>query len=588
MTNEPPWNHTSTASGSPSRASGAHTFNVRHPSSSVSRTFMPGTISPSGPSSAWGAAGPKRPPSARAASKGTGAGAPKRGAVAYGIPSATRTPSAYGTPPRRAPERPNSSVGAGRLDDHQPPNCSVWDGCLGDPIPPNRLEGCRLPFPQRDRERVERFVPGAVIVGTQWGDEGKGRVTDYLAKESSMCVRYQGGHNAGHTLVVDGEVFKLQLVPSGVLYPWVVPVIGNGVVVDPAVLLEEIDMLEAKGVETRNLRLSGNAHLIMPYHQELDRVTERYLGKNKLGTTKRGIGPAYADKALRVGIRVQDLLDPKIFREKLDLVLREKNGVLAKVYNRLPLDAKDICERYLAMVPRLEPMIADTVHLVHDALDAGQRVLFEGAQATYLDLDHGTYPFVTSSNPVAGGVCTGAGVGPLAIQRVVGLVKAYTTRVGSGPFPTELFEGDEIGDLLVERGVEFGTNTKRRRRTGWLDLVMLKHAVRLNTCTELALTKLDVLSPLAELKVCVGYEGEDGTRYSHVPYHQSVMHKVRPIFETLPGWQTEIESAGRLEDLPPQARDYVKFVEEFAGVPVSIVGVGPARDQTIVSPRAAA
>src|SRR4051812_29281227 len=316
-----------------------------------------------------------------------------------------------------------------------------------------------LLFPQRDPEQVERFVPGAVIVGTQWGDEGKGRVTDYLAKESSMCVRYQGGHNAGHTLVVDGEVFKLQLVPSGILYPWVMPVIGNGVVVDPAVLLDEVDMLEGKGVDTRLLRLSGNAHLIMPYHQELDRVTERYLGKNKLGTTKRGIGPAYADKALRVGLRVQDLLDPKIFREKLDLVLREKNGVLAKVYNRLPIDAKELAERYLAMVPRLAPMIDDTVYLVHEALDAQQWVLFEGAQATYLDLDHGTYPYVTSSNPVAGGVCTGAGVGPLAIQRVVGLVKAYQTRVGSGPFPTELFEGDEIGDLLVERGHEYGTNT---------------------------------------------------------------------------------------------------------------------------------
>ena len=274
-------------------------------------------------------------------------------------------------------------------------------------------------------------MPGAVIVGTQWGDEGKGRVTDYLAKESAMCVRYQGGHNAGHTLVVEGEVFKLQLVPSGVLYPWVTPVIGNGVVVDPAVLLDELAMLGAKGVDTRRLRLSGNAHLIMPYHQEIDRVTERFLGKNKLGTTKRGIGPAYADKALRVGLRVQDLLDAKIFREKLDLVLREKNGLLAKVYNRLPIDAGDLADRYLAMVPQLEPLIDDTVHLVHEALDAQQWVLFEGAQATFLDLDHGTYPFVTSSNPVAGGVCTGAGVGPRAIDRIVGLVKAYTTRVGS-------------------------------------------------------------------------------------------------------------------------------------------------------------
>ena len=430
-------------------------------------------------------------------------------------------------------------------------------------------------------------MPGTVIVGTQWGDEGKGRFTDYLAKESELVVRYQGGHNAGHTIVVDGEVFALQLVPSGVLYDWVVPVIGNGVVVDPAVLLEEIDMLATKGIDAARLRLSGNAHLIMPYHQELDRVTERYLGKNKLGTTKRGIGPAYADKAARVGIRVQDLLDPKIFRETLDLALREKNGVLAKVYNRLPLDADEICARYLAMVPRLEPMISDTVHLVHEALDAGQRVLFEGAQATYLDLDQGTYPYVTSSNPVAGGVCPGAGVGPNAIDRVIGVVKAYTTRVGAGPFPTELHEGDAIGDLLVERGHEFGTNTGRRRRPGWLDAVMLRHAVRLNGCTEIAITKLDVLAPLHELKVCVAYEGEDGTRYDHVPYHQSVLHKVRPVYETLPGWGGEIDGAARVDDLPAAAREYVRFIEEQAGVPATFVSVGPGREQTVVLPRAA-
>jgi adenylosuccinate synthase len=434
---------------------------------------------------------------------------------------------------------------------------------------------------------VEALVPGAVIVGTQWGDESKGKFTDYLAKEASMVVRYQGGHNAGHTLVVDDEVYKLQLVPSGVLYPWVTPVIGNGVVVDPVVLLDELDMLESRGIDTRPLRLSGNAHLIMPYHQELDRVTERYLGKNKLGTTMRGIGPTYADKALRVGLRVQDLLDPKIFREKLDLVLREKNGVLTKVYNRLPMDAKQISERYLALVPRLAPMIDDTVFLVHEALEAQQWVLFEGAQATFLDLDHGTYPYVTSSNPVAGGVCTGAGVGPRAIERVTGVVKAYVTRVGSGPFPTELLEGDEVGDLLVTRGAEFGTNTGRRRRPGWLDLVMLKHANRLNTCTDLAVTKLDVLSPLRELKVCVAYETDDGTRYDHVPYHQSVLHKVRPVYETLPGWGVDIEAASRLEDLPAAAREYVQFIQEFTGVHVSFVGVGPARDQTIVLPRAA-
>jgi adenylosuccinate synthase len=430
-------------------------------------------------------------------------------------------------------------------------------------------------------------VPGTVIVGTQWGDEGKGRFTDYLAKESDLVVRYQGGHNAGHRIVVDGDVFALQLVPSGVLYPSVVPVIGNGVVVDPAVLIEELDMLDSKGVDTSRVKLSGNAHLIMPYHQELDRVTERFLGKNKLGTTKRGIGPAYADKALRVGLRVQDLLDAKIFREKLDLALREKNGVLAKVYNRLPLDADEIAEQYLAMVPRLEPMIADTVHLVHEALAANRPVLFEGAQATYLDLDHGTYPFVTSSNPIAGGVCTGAGVGPRDITRVIGVAKAYVTRVGSGPFPTELFEGDTVGDELVERGHEFGTNTGRRRRPGWLDLVMLKHAVALNSCSEIAITKLDVLAPFSELKVCVAYEGDDGTRYDHVPYHQSVLHKVRPIYETLPGWQCDIDRCAQVGDFPAQARDYLRFVEDVVGVPISFVGVGPDRAQTVVLPRAA-
>ena len=430
-------------------------------------------------------------------------------------------------------------------------------------------------------------MPGTVIVGTQWGDEGKGKFTDYLAKEASLCVRYQGGHNAGHTIVVDGDVFKLQLVPSGVLYPWVVPVIGNGVVVDPVVLIEELDMLDAKGIDSRRVRLSGNAHLIMPYHQELDRVTERYLGKNKLGTTKRGIGPAYADKAARVGLRVQDLLDPKIFRQKLDLVLREKNGVLAKVYNRLPVDADALAQEYLGLAPRLEPLIDDTVHLVHDALDAGQWVLFEAAQATFLDLDHGTYPFVTSSNPVAGSVCGGAGVGPRDLERIVGVVKAYTTRVGSGPFPTELAEGDRHGDVLVERGGEYGTNTKRRRRAGWLDAVMIRHAARVNTCTELAITKLDVLSQFETLEVCVAYEDDQGNRYDHVPYHQSVLHRARPVCETLPGWGHDIERAERIEDLPAAARDYVRFVEEFTGVRVSFVSVGPGREQTVVLPRAA-
>ena len=361
--------------------------------------------------------------------------------------------------------------------------------------------------------------------------------------------------------------------------------IGNGVVVDPAVLISELDMLDGRGVETSQLKLSGNAHLIMPYHQELDRVTERYLGKNALGTTKRGIGPAYADKALRVGLRVQDLLDPKIFRQKLDLALREKNGVLAKVYNRLPMSADEICATYLGMAPRLEPYITDTVHLLHDAIDAGQRVLFEGAQATFLDLDHGTYPYVTSSNPVSGAVCAGAGVGPRAIDRVVGVVKAYTSRVGAGPFPSELHAGDAVGDELVERGHEYGTNTGRRRRVGWLDAVMLRHAVRVNTCSEIAITNLDVLDTLPTLEVCVAYEGDDGTRYEHVPYHQSVIHKVRPIFETLPGWCTPVTGARVIGDLPANARDYVSLVERLAGVPVTFVSVGPDRAQTVVATR---
>jgi len=422
-------------------------------------------------------------------------------------------------------------------------------------------------------------VPATVVVGTQWGDEGKGKLTDLLAKQMSMVVRYQGGHNAGHTLVVDGETFALQLIPSGVLYPFITPVIGNGVVVDPAVLLHEIDMLEARGVDCSQLKVSGNAHLIMPYHQELDRVTERRLGKNKLGTTKRGIGPAYADKAARVGLRVQDLLDPKIFREKLDVVLKEKNSILAKVYNRLSLRASDIAARYLdEYAPRVAPMIADTVGLVHDALDAGQHVLLEGAQATFLDLDHGTYPFVTSSNPTAGGACVGAGIGPRDISRVIGIAKAYVTRVGSGPFPTEV--DGYTADLLVERGHEYGTNTGRRRRPGWFDAVMMRQAVRLNSLSEIALTKLDVLDSFEEVRVCVAYE-VDGVRYEHMPYHQSVLHKVTPVYETFPGWKTDLTHATSLHDLPAAARTYVDFLSQQSGVPVSLVGVGPGREQFV-------
>jgi adenylosuccinate synthase len=423
----------------------------------------------------------------------------------------------------------------------------------------------------------ESAVPATVVVGTQWGDEGKGKFTDLVAKEMHLVVRYQGGHNAGHTIVVDGESFALQLVPSGILYDHITPVIGNGVVVDPRVLLAELDVLARKGVDTSRLRVSGNAHLILPYHQELDKLTERRLGKNKVGTTKRGIGPAYADKAARVGLRVQDLLDPKIFREKLDVVLREKNSILAKVFNQLPLDADEIAEVYLGeCASRMEPMIGDTVGLVHEALDAGQHVLLEGAQATFLDLDHGTYPFVTSSNPVAGGACTGAGIGPRHIDRVMGVAKAYVTRVGAGPFPTELH--DEVGELLVDIGHEYGTNTGRRRRTGWFDAVMLRHAVRLNSLSELAITKLDVFDTLDTVKVCVAYD-VDGERFEHLPYHQSVLHKATPVYEEFEGWGTDLSAVTSREDLPSTARTYVDFLEQQVGVPISLVGVGPGREQ---------
>ena len=422
-------------------------------------------------------------------------------------------------------------------------------------------------------------MPATVVVGTQWGDEGKGKLTDLLSKEMDVVVRYQGGHNAGHRIVVDGEAFALQLIPSGVLYPSVTPVIGNGVVVDPGVLLSEIDALEAKGVDTSALMISGNAHLIMPYHQELDRVTERFLGKNALGTTKRGIGPAYADKAMRVGLRVQDLLDEKIFRQKLDVALKEKNAVLAKVYNRLPLDSNELAELYLGQYrPRIAPMIADTVTLLHDSLAAGRHVLLEGAQATFLDLDHGTYPFVTSSNPVAGGACTGSGLGPRDLSRIVGIAKAYVTRVGAGPFPTEL--DGELAELLVERGHEFGTNTGRRRRVGWFDAVMARQAVRLNSLTEIALTKLDVLDTLETIKVCVGYEA-DGQRYDYPPYHQSTFHAVSPVYEELPGWCTDLSGFTSYADLPGAAREYVSYLESAIGVSISVVGVGPGREQYV-------
>jgi adenylosuccinate synthase len=422
-------------------------------------------------------------------------------------------------------------------------------------------------------------VPATIIVGTQWGDEGKGKFTDLFAKEMHLVVRYQGGHNAGHTLVVDGATFALQLIPSGVLYPHITPVIGNGVVVDPGVLLAEVDMLEGRGIDCGRLRVSGNAHLILPYHQLIDRVSERYLGKNALGTTRRGIGPAYADKSARVGLRVQDLYDPKIFREKLGLVLKDKGPMLAKVYNQLPPDLEAIAEQYLGeLAPRIEPYVADTVTLIHEALEAGQHVLFEGAQATFLDLDHGTYPFVTSSNPVAGGACTGAGVGPRHIDRVIGVAKAYVTRVGAGPFPTELH--DDVGDALVERGHEFGTNTGRKRRPGWFDAVLMRQAVRLNSLSELALTKLDVLDTFDTVKACVAYE-VDGQRISHVPDNQSVLHRVRPVYEELPGWSTDLTGCTEPGDLPPAAAEYLGFLERQVGVPLRLVSVGPGHDQYV-------
>ncbi len=392
-----------------------------------------------------------------------------------------------------------------------------------------------------------------------------------------MVVRYQGGHNAGHTLVVEGEKFALQLVPSGVLYDHITPVIGNGVVVDPFVLLAEMEMLASRGVDVSTLQVSGNAHLILPYHQELDALHERHLGKAKLGTTKRGIGPAYADKAMRLGIRVQDLLDEEIFREKLRTALGHANSVLTKVFNRLPIDPDELADRVLQeCLPGIRPHISDSVNVIHTALEAGEDVLFEGAQATFLDLDHGTYPFVTSSNPTAGGACAGAGVGPKHIDRVVGIAKAYVTRVGAGPFPTELF--DEDGDRMVDIGREFGTNTGRRRRPGWFDAVMLRHAVRLNGLTEVAVTKLDVLDTFQTVKLCTAYE-IDGEVVRHLPYHQSELHRAVPVYEKFDGWMTDLTTATDPSDLPPAAKAYLDRLEEEIGVPITLVSTGPGREQ---------
>jgi adenylosuccinate synthase len=393
----------------------------------------------------------------------------------------------------------------------------------------------------------------------------------------SVVVRYQGGHNAGHTLVVEGEKFALQLVPSGVLYDHITPVIGNGVVVDPFVLLSEMEMLQRRGVDTSKLKVSGNAHLIMPYHQQLDALHERHLGKAKLGTTKRGIGPAYSDKSMRLGIRVQDLLDEDIFVEKLHTVLSHTNKVLTKVFNRLPVDPDQLAQKVLGeCLEGIRPHIADTVNFIHDSLEDGQHVLFEGAQATFLDLDHGTYPFVTSSNPTAGGACPGAGVGPRHLERIVGISKAYVTRVGAGPFPTELFDLD--GDRMVDIGAEYGTNTGRRRRPGWIDAVMLRHAVRINSLSEMAITKLDVLDTFETVKICVAYE-IDGERVEKLPYHQSEIHRAKPIYEELPGWNQDLTAATKSQDLPPNAATYLRVLEEQIGVPITLVSTGPGRKQ---------
>jgi adenylosuccinate synthase len=421
-------------------------------------------------------------------------------------------------------------------------------------------------------------VPGIALVGIQWGDEGKGKVTDLLAEHTDFVVRYQGGNNAGHTIVVGGERYALHLVPTGVLYEHCTPVIGPGVVVNPEVLLEEMDALEGRGIDVSRLLVSGNSHLIMPYHLELDRVVERRLGNNRLGTTKRGIGPTYADKAARIGLRAQDLLDPKIFSAKLSVVLKEKNLMLARVYGRLPLEQKEIEEQYLDFGERLAPYIVDTNPVIQSALDSGKTVMFEGAQATMLDLDHGTYPYVTSSNPIAGGATVGAGVGPLDIGRVIGISKAYCTRVGSGPFPSE---GDPVdADVLVEAGGEYGTTTGRKRRCGWFDAVAARYAARLNTLTELVVTKLDVLSQFERIKVCVAYEFE-GTRYEIFPPNQTIFNKCTPIFEEVPGWTTDITAARSVMDLPQAARDYVSTIEELCGTPVSYVSVGPDREQMV-------
>jgi adenylosuccinate synthase len=422
-------------------------------------------------------------------------------------------------------------------------------------------------------------VPGLVVVGAQWGDEGKGKVTDLLAERADVVIRYQGGNNAGHTIVRGDEVFKFHLIPSGILYPGKLCLVGNGVVIDPKVLTDEIVALQRRGIDTSGLKVSANAHLIMPYHLLLDHAGEARLGKRQIGTTRRGIGPCYADKAARLGVRVQDLLDEKILKEKIVAAMEPKRQTLRPYAKDPALDLHAMTEDYVQLGHRLEPHIADTTRLVWDALDRERLVIFEGAQGTMLDIDHGTYPFVTSSNPVAGAACVGTGVGPKDIDEVWGVAKGYATRVGEGPFPTEL--DDKIAERLREAGGEYGTTTGRPRRCGWLDLVALRFAVRLNGLTGLVLTKLDALTGIDPLNVAVGYLGPEGARFDEFPYHQTMVHKARAELVELPGWHEPIGAARSIEDLPVTARSYLDFVQRHLGVPVVLVGVGAGREQVI-------
>jgi adenylosuccinate synthase len=421
-------------------------------------------------------------------------------------------------------------------------------------------------------------MPAIVLLGAQWGDEGKGKATDILGDKVKYVVRYQGGNNAGHTVVIGDQKYALHLLPSGILTPTCIPVIGNGVVIDPAVLLEEIMGLNERGVDTSNLKISTNAHLITPYHRTIDKVSERFLGKAKIGTTGRGIGPAYADKINRIGIRVQDLFDTSILRQKIEGALKDKNQVLVKVFNRKGLEIDEILKEYLEYAEILRPYVTDTSLLLNQALERGENILLEGSQGTLLDVDHGTYPFVTSSNPTAGGASTGSGIGPTKISRVIGIVKAYTTRVGSGPFPTELF--DEDGEKLRSIGGEVGVTTGRARRCGWYDAPIARYAVRINGLTDFFLTKLDVLTGWEKIPVCVAYE-IDGRRVEELPASQSDFHHAKPIYEYLPGWSEDISKARKLSDLPVNAQGYIKFLEEISGAPMSAIGVGPGRDETI-------